>query len=181
MTRVKVTLSPDTHRRLKDVAHQQRVSLSRLLLDATVARWLTDAPIAPSDPDIQRQLDRQAEAIADLRSQVTLLAQRALRLESSGKGSANNADPKGWDGCTVLDVGDLYLRLKLNASGRANMFQVGGRDGQLFRGSLLHAETVAAHTSKLDPEGLPWLPLKLDRLQWVQMTAKDYCLRRLSV
>lgn len=57
---------------------------------------------------------------------------------------------------------------------KARLCQLGGRKGDLFKGSITHAQTVEAVTKDMDYEGLPWFPTSQDRDFWIQTDSSTF-------
>jgi hypothetical protein len=178
---VKIYVPIAAKKALSEVAQSLGVSLSELLLQAASDRYLVKSG-RTSVPHVLGTLQSQIKAILERLEPMPA----PVPLDTSGRKVRKGAQTFFKDSTPVVPTVDaipiyaLVERLKGDRTVNARLCQVGGRDGKLFRGDLASAERVAAMTSLLDPEGLPWLPIAQDRRNWVQMSAEDFCRQILS-
>ena len=193
--RIKITLDVSTKDALETVASRLGMPLAVLIAETASASILgtTEGTLGSLD----RRLSRLEQTLA---SQPKVEPQRTptkaepkpdiVSLQNAPKsarvvrkGAAvlmTKADSPLPDLSVYRTIGlyDLVARFTSNGISEtglvARLCQLGGRKGDLFRGSLGHAQTVAKLTASLDPQGLSWLPTDAARRQWIQITAEDY-------
>lgn len=173
---IKVYLPRATYETLSAIARQEGGSLSLLMAQAAIEKYL-----------LRGKLRTYREPCDSNKSHKTVKApEMPVEPSIEPKEPKRSETPKTFYKLSMmlistketLDLDRLCERLepdsKKRRSLKARMCQLGGRGDLLFQGSLTHAETVEAKTASLDPEGKPWFPLAANRLQWSQMTAKDF-------
>ena len=199
--RVKVSLSVELKEALEVTAEYLGMPLSRLLVEAAVDRYLLRKAELPKDMgqlcDRIRALERQLERLekpsvvtplpeppkAPRKARKSILDPVEQVLPGEAPSAMTEADQAIKDG-KPLHIDRLVERLTRGVPTlglKANLTQVGGRDGKLFQGDMTRANRVAEMTSRLDPCGLSWLPVDKDRRFWQAMTALDYCRQVLSL
>jgi hypothetical protein len=194
-TRVKVTVSRELKDALEQVAEYLGMPLSRLLVEAAVDRYLLRKAELPKDLGhlcdriraLEKQLDSLDRPVVALVTTSPPKAPRKARksildpvqqvLPGKAPSAMTEAEVAIKDGIP-LHIDRLVERLTGGVPTlglKANLSQVGGRDGKLFQGDISKAQRVAEFTSALDPDGLPWLPVDKERRFWTSIAAFDYC------
>jgi predicted transcriptional regulator len=183
MTRIKITLSDELKATLERIAESQGTSLSKLIVDAAIEVYICHPRSQGNDlGKILRKLDAieskmHPQVGGKPEPRKASKRKYADRLPREGAATFfNNPSPVVSEALRqTLSIHELVERFGGDRALKARLCQLGGRNGNLFRGSMPDAQRVEKVTKELDPDGLPWMPVAEDRRSWIQMDAQTYC------
>ncbi|MBD2256633.1 hypothetical protein [Pseudanabaena sp. FACHB-2040] len=194
-TRIKVTIQLETKAALEAVAARYGISLSHLIVSAAVGRHLMpkqETADLEAVMEYLRRLEAQVENLQEFIKQTPLRPHPQTEKPKKKRwgpklgvtGSAKSEPVLDTESPSVVvspiqaieeglpvHIDHLIDRFNGDKVLKARLCQLGGRKGDLFKGSITHAQKVEAVTRELDPEGLPWFPTSPDRDFWVQTSS----------
>jgi hypothetical protein len=174
-TVVKIYLNKITLEALRMVAKDQGMSLSALILQAAVEKYLNGRS---TESTRLATLERKIRSLEKRDTQPIQIEQqepKPKRIDEFPQTFKQSSQPVLESSNEQIQLDRLVERLGGTSSLKARLCQLGGRDGLLFQGDLGKALKVEEITKRLDPEGKSWLPLAPNRLIWIQITAKEFC------
>ncbi len=179
--KVQVYLDVDMVALLYQISDRSGVSLASLIRDSVVENLLG------AKGQIHR-LNSIDKKLTDILSKLDELSSRPqMTLESSPQRKRpvhptmlTHSSTPLIDTNETMSINDLLERFKAKPAVRPTLYIVGGSDGKVFEGDLIKARTIEKCTVKHDPDNLPWMPVDMQRQQWVQMSAQNWVLEILK-
>jgi hypothetical protein len=171
----KIYIKKSTLQALRLVAEGEGVSVSALIIQAAVEKYLGSR----SNPDTRlASLEKKIRELESYKISVSKSEPeepKPKRIDEFPQTFKQSSQPVLESSNEQIQLDRLVERLGGTSSLKARLCQLGGRDGLLFQGDLGKALKVEEITKRLDPEGKSWLPLAPNRLIWIQITAKEFC------
>ena len=188
--RVKVSFNRPTLEALRAIAKERGESLSHLIAGAAIATYIGNCYRAPIGSSRGSKDTLILKRLSEIEQKMNALTTRKKRWDPnrlgvlSGDravlGSVRTPPTRAKVTGDPVHIDHLIERFGSGSGLKARLCQTGGRDGLLFRGSIVHAERAYGVTQSMDPDGCGWLPVSSDRVWWRATDPVSYCIERLQ-
>jgi hypothetical protein len=179
--KVQVYLDTDVLTILKGIADRSGIGVASLIRDSVTEHLLSARGQIHRLNSMDIKLENILSKLEDLSIQAQPVLESPKRKRPVQPTMLSHPSKPIIDSNETISIDELLKRFGSTSNAlKAQLYIVGGSDGKVFEGDLTKARAIEKSTMKYDPNNLSWMPVDMQRKNWIQMSAQNWVLEILK-